>query len=228
MTNFKNLLIGFIFSCLIYSCNSNQDLEIKKENLNNKINELNKRSFNSLSDIDILILDLKNLRSEANEYIEECNKRGIQKDNSYAHNQLNSKIEDLEKIKSQKINEENEKRLNEENKQREEELLQSENQKNNDNKALETERIDQYIKGKISFNELMSEAFIIAKNRYFNSGDGNFRVLCQEIKSQYPSRIEELNFFYMQNQNNLTSKQKNDLSNLIQSMKNLFDNTFRS
>jgi hypothetical protein len=98
----------------------------------------------------------------------------------------------------------------------------------NQNEALETARIDQYIKGKISINELMSEAFIIAKNRYLNSGDGNFRVLCQEIKSQYPSRIEELNFFYMQNQNNLTSKQKNDLSSLIQSMKNLFDNAFRS
>jgi hypothetical protein len=205
MTNSNKLLIGFIFSCLIYSCNSNQDLEIKKENLNNKINELNKRSFNSLSDIDILILDLKNLRSEANEYIEECNKRGIQKDNSYAHNQLNSKIEDLEKIKSQKINEENEKRLNEENKQREEELLQSENQKNNDNNSLDLKILEFENAQKKMLND-----YLDARDRNY-SNSKSLRYLALEYKRYNSALSIMIKTFYDSNRQYLNSNQKSSV-----------------
>jgi|688.fasta_scaffold415884_1 hypothetical protein len=205
MTNFKNLLIGFIFSCLIYSCNSNQDLEIKKENLNNKINELNKRSYNSLSDIDILILDLKNLRSEANEYIEECNKRGIQKDNSDVYNQLNSKIEDLEKIKSQKINEENEKRLNEENKQREEELLQSENQKINENNSLDLKILEFENAQKKMLND-----YLDARDRNY-SNSKNLRYLALEYKRYNSALSIMIKTFYDSNRQYLNSNQKSSL-----------------
>lgn len=205
MTNFKNLLIGFIFSCLIYSCNSNQDLEIKKENLNNKINELNKRSYNSLSDIDILILDLKNLRSEANEYIEECNKRGIQKDNSDVYNQLNSKIEDLEKIKSQKINEENEKRLNEENKQREEELLQSENQKINENNSLDLKILEFENAQKKMLND-----YLDARDRNY-SNSKSLRYLALEYKRYNSALSIMIKTFYDSNRQYLNSNQKSSL-----------------
>lgn len=114
------------------------------------------------------------------------------------------------------------------NKSIDEDNLKHEQQHIQDSKSIESENIDQYIKGRVNFNDIMSEAFTTAKNRYLYYGDGNFKVLRNEIINQYPRRIEEVQYYYMINKTSMTNKQINDLSDLVEKMKNLFDNAFRS
>jgi hypothetical protein len=202
MTNFSKLLIGFIFSCLIYSCNSHQDLEIKKESIIDKLNVTDKKSYNSLSDIDLLITEYVNLKTEINEYVDECKKRGIEKDNSETINQINSKIENLEKIKSQMIKD---KRLKEENQQREDELLQNEQQiinQNNDSLDLKIQELENAQKKKL-------EEYSDAKVRN-QSNSKNLRYLASEYKNYNKALLLYIrHYFYVLNEQYLNSNQKN-------------------
>lgn len=108
MSKLKLIMIIGIIVTAVASCDNNKtpkDLELRKENINNTLSTLNEESLNIESeDIQGLIEKYSTLNSEIREYTEECNKRGIEKNNDKTINSINQRIEELKSKIPERVN----------------------------------------------------------------------------------------------------------------------------
>lgn len=105
----KLILITLIIVTSIFasSCNNNKmprDLELRKENINQTMALLDAESqYIDNDDIEKLIEKWEALKDEIIQYTEECNKRGIEKNNDKSINSIIAIIEELESKIPEKI-----------------------------------------------------------------------------------------------------------------------------
>lgn len=99
MRKLKFLIIISIITSALASCDNNsmpKDLEKRKENINNTIQNLEVEKQNIQSEnIQTLIEKYTALNNEIKDYTAECNKRGIEKNNDKIINTINGKIDEL-------------------------------------------------------------------------------------------------------------------------------------
>lgn len=88
--------------------------------------------------------------------------------------------------------------------------------------------VEDYLGGKKQYHEFIALAYVKAKSNYLNTGEGNFSLLSQEIKNQYPQKIRELETFYIRNKRSFNNELFKEYQNLKIKMQNLFQDAFQT
>lgn len=97
-----NFLYYLLFSFFLISCsNQPNDLENRKDKINSSLDELARRDPSTADEVERLVSDYNSLKSEIIDYTAEANRRGINKNNDAAINDINQRLQGLERVRRQ-------------------------------------------------------------------------------------------------------------------------------
>lgn len=103
------------------------------------------------------------------------------------------------------------------------------NQNNPNQKTSQNfDEIERYLRVEEAELKIIIPGYEKAKSDYLYSGEGNFPAFCEEIKTQYPRKLKELESFYLQYSSIFNSDQSRRYSDIKRKMENVFSDAIQT